>query len=120
MIINIKQKFMEILPEPVPEGFMNFLNSLKEDDYIITVPTNDVRTTTTQSSLNQIDIINETNQMIDDIYLNFVRINNLSELERKNIETIINNLQNLIMKIINSFNEHILTLTSDITNLKKK
>jgi hypothetical protein len=109
MIINIKQKFMEILPEPVPEGFMNFLNSLKEDDYIITVPTNDVRTTTTQSSLNQIDIINETNQMIDDIYLNFVRINNLSELERKNIET-----------IINSFNEHILTLTSDITNLKKK
>ncbi len=49
--------------------------------------------------------------MIGDVYLNFVPINNLSELERRQIETIINNLRNLIIKIINSFDEHILILT---------
>jgi len=46
MIINIKQKFIEILLEPIPENFMNFLNSFKEDNYIITILPNNTRTTT--------------------------------------------------------------------------
>ncbi len=99
--------------KPVPEGFMDYLNSLNENNYIITVPTSDTRTTTTQASLIENDIINEINQMIDEIYLNYIRINHLPESEKKSIETIITNLRNLVMKIISSLNEHIITLNNE-------
>jgi hypothetical protein len=92
---------------------MDYLNSLNENNYIITVPTSDTRTTTTQASLIENDIINEINQMIDEIYLNYIRINHLPESEKKSIETIITNLRNLVMKIISSLNEHIITLNNE-------
>ncbi|CAF2051466.1 unnamed protein product [Rotaria magnacalcarata] len=119
MIINLKQKFMEILPETVPEGFLEFLESLDEDDYKIAVPTSDTQTATTQTSLIENDIINEIYQKLDEIYLKFIRINNLSESEKKSIETIINNLRSLIIKIINSLNGQISTYNNDIADLKK-
>ncbi|CAF3019690.1 unnamed protein product [Rotaria sp. Silwood2] len=117
---------MEVLPKSAPEGFMNYLNSLNENDYIISVPINDTRTTTTQASLIENDTINEIDQMIDEIYLKYMRINHLTESEKKSIETMITNLRNLIMKFIsslneriNSLNEHICTLNDEIVNLKK-
>ncbi|CAF5144589.1 unnamed protein product [Rotaria magnacalcarata] len=111
---------MEILPETVPEGFLEFLESLDEDDYKIAVPTSDTQTATTQTSLIENDIINEIYQKLDEIYLKFIRINNLSESEKKSIETIINNLRSLIIKIINSLNGQISTYNNDIADLKKK
>ncbi|CAF1245727.1 unnamed protein product [Rotaria magnacalcarata] len=110
---------MEILPETVPEGFLEFLESLDEDDYKIAVPTSDTQTATTQTSLIENDIINEIYQKLDEIYLKFIRINNLSESEKKSIETIINNLRSLIIKIINSLNGQISTYNNDIADLKK-
>ncbi len=49
--------------------------------------------------------------MIEDIYLTFLRVNNLTELERKNIERSIRNLRDLIIKTVSSFKEQIVTLT---------
>ena len=45
MLINIKQKFIEMLPaSSAPEGFLNFLNNLNDNDYIfhITIPSSSV------------------------------------------------------------------------------
>jgi acylphosphatase len=116
MIINIKQKLIEILPEQVPEGFINFVNSLKDEDCIITVSTNDTQTTTTES----FDVVNEIYQIIVDIYLNFLRLNNLSEAERKKIETIVDNLRNSTMKVVNSFNEQIVNLKNRLNVLENE
>ena len=97
MSINIKQKFIEMLPaSSAPEGFVNFLNNLNDNDYIIHI--------TSQSS-SEHELIQEINQMIDDIYLTFLRVNNLTELERKNIERTISNLRDFIIKTISSFKE---------------
>jgi hypothetical protein len=94
-----------------PEGFVNFLNNLNDNDYVIHI--------TTKSS-NEHELIKEINQMIDEIYLNFLHVNNLTDLERKNIERTISNLRDLIIKTISSFQEQIVTLTSTMTTLQKK
>ena len=111
MSINIKQKFIEMLPaSSAPEGFLNFLNNLNDNDYIIH---------TTIPSSNEHELIQEINQMIDDIYLTF-RVNNLPYLERRSVERTINNLRDLIIKTIGSFKEQIATLTTTVANMKNE
>jgi len=84
MIINIKEKFMQIMPETAPEMLMNFLRTLKDDDFIINVSTSsDDQTTTTQSAAINNNMVDETNPLLYEFYLIVVRSTNLLEVDKK-------------------------------------
>jgi acetylglutamate synthase len=85
MIINIKEKFMQIMPETAPEMLMNFLRTLKDDDFIINVSasSDDQTTTTTQSAAINNNMVDETNPLLYEFYPIVVRSTNLLEVDFK-------------------------------------
>ena len=58
--------------------------------------------------------------MIDDLYLKFVRTNNLTELERETLEITINHVREFIKTMINSFTGRIGNLNKDLHSLKSE
>ena len=120
MIINLKEKFIENLPEVIPEDFRTFLNSLNEENFIISISTNENQTNTEQTASIENDFVNEIHQMLDELYLQCIRIKNLSEEEKKNIQLVVNNSREYIIKIIHSFYDQILLLKNNIADLRKE
>lgn len=112
-----KKKIFEILPQTIPEAFISYLNSLNENECLISIPTTDSQTMTTQA-LYGMDTVNEIDQVIVDLYLKFVRTNNLTEPERKNLEITINHVRELIKTMIKSFTGRIYNLNKGLDSLK--
>ncbi|CAF1587812.1 unnamed protein product, partial [Didymodactylos carnosus] len=79
----LNEKCMQMMPETAPEMLMNFLCNVEDEYFIINIST---------SSDDQITV-DETNQLLDELYLIVVRNTNLSEVDKKHIERIINSYE---------------------------
>jgi hypothetical protein len=124
-MINLKKKLMELSPEGLPEALATFLNNFNDSAYIIKLPpaSDDAQTITTSSSSSssiENDLINDVNQMLDEMYLNCVRITNFSDSEKKQIELFINKTRDILTKIINSLYQQVATLNANVTDLTKQ
>ena len=111
---------MELLPKPVPDAFVNYLNLLNETDYLISIATTDTQPTTTEAPLNENDLRNEVEQLIDELYLKFVRVNNISMVEQHNWQITINHLRANIRSIIDSFIRKMEKLDTECSDLKRE
>ncbi|UJR34282.1 hypothetical protein I4U23_021686 [Adineta vaga] len=111
MSINVKQKFLQMIPvSSTPQAVLDFLNNLDDDDYIINI---------TPSS-NEHDLINKIHEKIDDINSTVTVITSLTSLEKEHIGKICSKLKDLIIKIIESFQEKIIILTDNVKTLEAK
>lgn len=120
MRINLKEKLLQVLPESVPEDVRKFLCNLNEDNLIITTNAKDDLTMVDAPSSTEHEMINEIHQSLDEIYLEFTRMNKFSEVEKKHIEMIIDDLRCLSIKIIHSCYVQISQLKSEVLDLKQQ